>query len=168
MLKVRRATADDAKQLIVYMQQIANEPDVDIPLGPGEFDMTIEQEREFLARFEKTDNSLFLVAECNGVIVGELSCEGGKRRATRHHATVGISVAKNARGQGVGTALMAELMHWAKEGKVLHRLDLLVYARNAAARRLYRKFGFIDEGIRRHAVLTNGEYLDDVMMALLI
>ncbi len=45
---IREATPDDAAQLIGRLHRLAEEPGINITLGPGEFDMTVEQEREWL------------------------------------------------------------------------------------------------------------------------
>jgi len=168
MRHIREATPDDAAELIAYVQALANEPDIDIPLEPGEFTLTVEQEREFLEGATAADNSVFLVAVEDGRIVGACNVRGGHRRAMRHSASLGISVAKGWRGQGIGNALMGRLIEWARRGGVITRIELLVYCRNARAIHLYEKHGFEIEGTRRRAVFQDGEYLDGYTMALLL
>jgi putative acetyltransferase len=51
---------------------------------------------------------------------------------------------------------------------VVKRIYLFVHADNARAIRLYQNFGFVEEGRRRQSILRNGEYIDDLMMALLL
>lgn len=165
---IREARQEDAEQLLAHVQQLIAEPDINIPLAPDEFKLTLEEESQILADYAAAANSIFLVAEVDGEIVGALNCKGGARQATRHTAVLGISVSQAWRGQGVGRTLMAQAVVWAKQTGIVTRLELFVYARNQAAIALYRKFGFEVEGQRRRVIYQNGEYLDDLLMALLL
>ena len=42
---IREARPADAEQLIAHIQGLIEEPDMNIPLAPGEFNVTVEQER---------------------------------------------------------------------------------------------------------------------------
>ena len=163
-----QAQPDDAAGCIAYMEALALEPDIDIPLAPGEFRYTVEQEADILQDYADADNSLFLVAESKGQIVGILTCHGGARRATRHAATLGVSVRKGYRGQGIGSTLLRHAIHWANEGGVIKRIELDVYVRNQTAIRLYLEHGFEVEGRHRHAIYQDGQFLDDYVMSLLL
>lgn len=165
---IREAQPSDAKQLIAYVQHLAEEPDIDIPLARGEFNLTVEEEKQILADRMASDNSIMLVAEVGGQIVGQLGCKGGKHKATRHAVTLGMSVRRGWRNQGIGSALMARAVEWAKNTGVVTRIELNVYVRNEIAIHLYEKFGFQVEGRRRRAVYYDGEYVDDYIMALLL
>ena len=72
-----------------------------------------------------------------------------------------VAVAPERREQGVGAALMAELIKKAKE-RGATRMTLEVRPSNTAALALYEKFGFADYGRRPHYYLDNGE--DAVIM----
>jgi RimJ/RimL family protein N-acetyltransferase len=165
---IRKARPDDAPALIEQVRLLTEEPDIDIPLGPGEFTLTEEQEQQVLAESAATDNSVFLVAEIEGKIVGMLNCHGGKRKATRHAVTLGMSVRKEYRNQGIGGKLMEQAVAWAKGTGVVTRIELAVYARNARAIYLYERFGFVVEGQRQRAIRHGDVYLDDLIMALLL
>jgi RimJ/RimL family protein N-acetyltransferase len=165
---IREARPDDAPALIEQVRLLTEEPDIDIPLGPNEFTLTQEQERQVLAEYAVAENSVFLVAEAEGKIVGMLNCQGGKRQATRHAVTLGMSVRKAYRNQGIGGKLMEQAVAWAKGTGVVTRIELAVYARNARAIHLYEQFGFAVEGQRRRAVRHGDVYLDDLIMALLL
>ncbi len=167
-MTIREATPNDAEQLIAYIHRLDAEPDSMIPRGPGEFQMTVEAERALLAEYAVSDNAVYLVAEADGHVVGCLSCTGGKRRATRHNADFGLSVAPEWRNQGVGTALLGRLVAWADGTGILRRLELEVYAHNAPALHLYQKFGFAEEGRRQGAYLQGGRWIDGILMARLL
>ena len=126
---------------------IATEPPVDIPgraatwILDGTFVATVDEE-----------------------IVGSLHV--GR---TRHgFGDVGVTVKRAWRGKGVGTALFAAAIPWARE-QGLHKLSLSVFAHNAAGIALYEKFGFVEEGRRvKHYRRQSGELWDAVDMGLLL
>lgn len=164
---IREAKPDDAAQMIAHMQTLAEEPDRMIVTGPGEFNRTVEEERAILEAGAKSDNSVFMVAEANGQIIGLLDCSGGKRKANRHSTSLGMSIRKEWREQGVGTALMQAAIEWARGTGIVTRIELEVFAHNARAIHVYEKCGFQAEGIRRKAFFRDGQYIDSIIMALL-
>ena len=164
-IRIREARPDDAEQVIALVRSLAEEPDRNIITGPGEFSLTVDEERRFLAECAAQDHSVFLVAEVDGRIVGALDCQGGQRKAVRHAVTLGMSVHRDWRDQGIGSRLMAEGIEWARRSGVVKRIELSVFARNQRAIHLYEKFGFQVEGRRRKSIYQDGEYLDDLIMA---
>ena len=109
-----------------------------------------------------------LVAELDGNVVGNAGLHPvGPAVRRRHAMTLGICVEPKAQGQGVGTALMAALCEHADRWLGVLRLELTVYTDNAAALRLYRKFGFEIEGTHRGFALRDGVFVDAYAMARL-
>ncbi|MEN0613573.1 N-acetyltransferase [Klebsiella indica] len=108
-----------------------------------------------------------LVATINEQVVGHvvLSVEPNPRRS--HVATFGISVASQAHGRGVGSALMREMVNLCDNWLRIERIELTVFTDNSAAIALYRKFGFVVEGTGKRFALRNGEYVDAYFMARL-
>jgi RimJ/RimL family protein N-acetyltransferase len=81
---------------------------------------------------------------------------------------IGMMVAADWRGRGVGAALVAAAIEWA-QARGLHKLTLSVFPHNEAAIALYRKFGFLEEGRRtKHIRRANGELWDLIEMGLLL
>jgi len=122
--------------------------------------------RVYRRRFRRPwhDRSAQIVAIRENKVVGHLYIQREGHPVTRHVATLGISVAAAERGQGVGTALMAESVRWARRVGV-EKIVLSVYPHNTAAVALYRKFGFVDEGrLHRHSRKSSG-YEDEILMA---
>lgn len=109
-----------------------------------------------------------LVAERDGTVVGSAGLfPAGPSIRRRHAMTLGISVAADAQGTGVGTALMAALCDVADRWIGLLRIELTVYADNEVAQRLYRRFGFEVEGRFKAYALRDGQYVDALSMARL-
>jgi len=167
-ITIREAVPDDAEELVAYIHRLDDEPDPMVPRPPGEFLMTVDQERALLAEYAASDNSVYLIAEAEGRLVGSLSCTGGKRRATRHNADFGMSVAPEWRNQRIGTALLSRLVEWAEDTEIIRRLELEVYAHNAPALHLYQKFGFAEEGRRQRGYFQHGRFIDGILMARLL
>jgi len=112
------------------------------------------------------ERAAHLVALDGDRVVGSLSIERRSAHpATDHVATFGMFVAASHRGRGIGVALMREALAWAGRFGV-ERIELTVYPHNDAARGLYRRFGFVEEGrLVRHAKKSYG-YEDEILMAL--
>ena len=68
------------------------------------------------------------------------------------------------RAAGIGRKLVEAIIEHARQHVEL--LQLSVVADNMPARRLYASLGFVEYGIERHATKYQGEYHDDVLMAL--
>jgi putative acetyltransferase len=78
-----------------------------------------------------------------------------------------MGVHEDYQGQGVGSALLAAIVDLADNWYNLRRLELEVYADNAAGVALYRKFGFEAEGLYKKYAFRDGQYVDALPMARL-
>lgn len=164
---IREAKPTDAGQLIAFVHRVSAEPDSNLLLSPGEFNLTVAEEEETLTRYAHSDNSVFLVAEIEEKIVGELTLKGGSRLANRHTAVLGIAIDQDWRDKGIGSQLMARVIDWAKTTRILSRIELAVFTGNARAIHLYQKVGFEIEGRRRKVACRDGKFIDDLIMALI-
>jgi len=108
-----------------------------------------------------------LVACVEGEVVGHLGLEAFVRPRRRHAGEVGVAVRDDWQGRGVGTALMGAAMELADDWLGLTRVELVVYADNAAGVALYEKFGFEVEGTHRCYAFRDGGYVDACSMARL-
>jgi ribosomal-protein-alanine N-acetyltransferase len=71
------------------------------------------------------------------------------------HVTT-IAVQPRLRGEGIGTALMLELLSESRRGEArVATLDVRVS--NLEAQRLYARLGFVEEGLRKRYYEDNGE-----------
>lgn len=111
-------------------------------------------------------DDLHIVALLEDRLVGSASLmrQGGRRR---HVADLAIGVHDAAQGQGVGKSLMQALIDAADRWLDLHRVELTVFADNEGAIRLYRHFGFVEEGRLRDYAFRDGTYIDALFMGRL-
>jgi RimJ/RimL family protein N-acetyltransferase len=77
----------------------------------------------------------------------------------------GLAVDPSAQRQGVARALLQGAVQLARE-EGARKLSLRVFAGNAPARALYAAAGFEIEGVLQREFLVEGEWVDDVLMAL--
>ena len=98
---VRQAVPADARGYIRLIKTVLREqPPVDTPYAPDEFDPPVERIRDRIAEVAGLENSLFLVAEAERRIVAALTCGGGTLKADRHMTALGVYVEKEWRGKG--------------------------------------------------------------------
>ncbi|MEK4667783.1 GNAT family N-acetyltransferase [Niallia sp. FSL R7-0271] len=110
------------------------------------------------------NNSLFLVAETAGRLVGFSRCEGGALKRTTHRADFGICVLKEFWGYGIGTLLLKSTIEWA-DSIPLKKLSLSVLETNQKAISMYTKHGFEVEGILKNDKrLADGRFYSTIVM----
>ena len=78
-----------------------------------------------------------------------------------------ILIGPAGQGKGLGTEATRLIVGYGIEELGLHRIELGVYSFNPRAQRAYQKAGFVVEGVRRDALLWDGEWADDIVMSVL-
>ena len=71
----------------------------------------------------------------------------------------------NFHSMGIGSALMNKLLEYCNNIFKIKKIELSVFSSNKKAIRLYKKYGFSIEGIKRQSVLINGKFEDEIFMA---
>ncbi len=160
-IAVRRARPDDAADIARLMA----DPEVfgnllQLPMT------TAESWQQRLAQ-DPAAGHLHVLAVRDGQVVGSAGLHPQERLRRRHCAMLGISVARAAQGQGVGTALMQTLCDYADDWAQILRIELTVFTDNHRAIALYQRFGFRTEGTHRAYALRQGVYADVLAMARL-
>ena len=157
-----------------------------VPIAPGHIEGfrealdAVARERKYLAQVEarplawaqafvtenlERDNPQFVALD-NGRVVGFCDIIPNLRPGFTHSGSLGMGILRDWRGRGLGRALLEACLEKAFR-KGLTRIELEVYASNTAAIALYRKLGFVQEGVKRHARCLDGRYDDLLVMALL-
>jgi RimJ/RimL family protein N-acetyltransferase len=158
---VRRAAARDASSFLELWRTVVAEGRY---VRTEEVTLTV---RHYRRRFRHswTSEEAELVAVEGTCVIGHLNVSREESPATRHVASLGMSVVPDRRGQGVGRALLQSCLDWAREFGV-EKLALSVYPDNERALGLYRKMGFVEEGrLTGHSKKAMG-YRDEIVMGL--
>ena len=163
--KIIEGIPADAQQLLDLSKAVIGENDFQVTT-PEEFNLNLEQEEQWVEKLNSCSNSLLLVAKVNDEIVGLLDFHGRtNRRKIAHVGSFGMSVKKEYRGQGIGSALLNTIIQWGKEHPQIEKIGLAVLSNNENAITVYKRLGFIEEGRRINEIkLSDNEYLDDILM----
>lgn len=161
---IRRATTDDVDALLALRHEVAAEG---VWIG-AEVPLDLEGDRakhlDSIERMEAGERTVFLVAVRGSQIVGSLHVGEGIEGI----GDLGMNLAADARGHGLGRRLMDEAISWATLAG-LHKLALQHWPWNHRAHRLYEKVGFVEEGyLRRHYRRKDGSVWDAVVMGLVL
>ncbi|HZR92739.1 MAG TPA: GNAT family N-acetyltransferase [Gaiellaceae bacterium] len=165
-LLVRPAQPRDAQALVALAAAVASEPEGWLIGDEGR--RGAGDERRYLKALRRYADAAVFVAEAEGRIVGRLSVARDPHPASAHVADLGLMVAADYRRRGVGRALLAAAVEWARTSGVA-KLELHVFPHNAPAIALYESFGFVREGYRRAHYRRGGYghgYVDAILMAL--
>ena len=161
MLQIRPATIDDADT--IWKAEVAT---AQVPgrllSRPDELELSSFEAKLRLL----SDSGGYVVAVDGGRVCGHAVLEPMSLASRSHVLSLTIVVHPGQTGRGIGTALLTHLQGWARSKPEVRKVELLVRATNAGARRLYERFGFVEEGRFRERVrLPNGEFVDDIAMA---
>jgi RimJ/RimL family protein N-acetyltransferase len=163
--KVRPADPSDAEALTRLAEAVSAEPEGWLISANGEW-RSVGEERRYLKALRRYPNAAVFVAErSDGAIIGRLSLARDAHPASAHVADLGLMVAKDARGRGVGRALLEAAVAWALDASI-RKLELHVFPWNEPAIQLYERFGFDREGLRKGHYQRAGDDVDAILMAL--
>jgi RimJ/RimL family protein N-acetyltransferase len=161
-VRVRRAVPDDVDAIVDLFVAVVDEGrwlGTEPPV-----DRAAQRERFLEQVGEGTESASLVAVTAEGEVVGHARVD-----VTPYNvAGLGMMVDARWRGQGVGTAIVVAAIDAARQIGA-HKLALQVWPHNEAARRLYLRHGFAEEGmLRRHYPRRNGELWDAVVMGLVL
>lgn len=82
-------------------------------------------------------------------------------------AQLGLDISKFARGRGYATQVYEYMLWYLFDQLGLNRIGLYVIETNSVAINLYKKLGFIEEGVLREAIFRDGKFNDYIQMSML-
>lgn len=118
------------------------------------------------SRIEQDDRlDMAIIDAASGDWAGELAINDWD--ADNRSCGIRIAVDAAYRDRGVGTEAMRLAIDYVFESLPIHRLSLEVFAFNPRAIAVYRKLGFVQEGVLRDALFWDGEFHDTILMSIL-
>lgn len=113
------------------------------------------------------ERSTIFIAEEDGEHAGFLSLEASPWKSLSCTTMLMVGVLSSHQGKGIASQIFERSELWASD-KGIHRIELLVIAYNTSAIRLYKKLGYIEEGIRKESSYLGGKFVDEIYMAKLL
>jgi len=151
--------------MINFYNFVGGETDF-LSFGKDDFKKDPAEYENYIENIKKENNSIILLAKAEGKIIGIATINSNQKTRTRHVGVLGIVIEKRYWGLGLGRKLMNLLINWAKSNNITKKITLLTNENNKKARDLYKKIGFIEEGLLTMDNYINGVYYNTVIMGL--
>lgn len=165
-IALRQARPGDASTLRALLDRLDRETPY-LGFVPGERSPHFLATQQQIIEDPTEANGAIFLTFSGADAVGFLQAEVCPLLRYRHCLTIAIGVLQTHAGAGIGRRLFEAAEAWARARRI-HRLELTVATHNERAIALYMKSGFAIEGRLRHAVVVDGQYVDDYIMAKLI
>ncbi|HEX2924957.1 MAG TPA: GNAT family N-acetyltransferase [Ruminiclostridium sp.] len=163
---LRCPTAKDAAELSELRVKIDGETE-NLDREPGEGFLLPKDFESLVYKDSISERTLFLVAEAGGKIVGFTRCEGNELNRFKHKAEFGICILKDYWGHGIGNIMLEKVLTWA-DAAGIEKISLTVVQTNTKAIKLYKKYGFLEEGVLiKDRIHKDGNYYNTVIMGRL-
>lgn len=155
-LEIRYTVLEDAESLLEWLK----EPGI-LRGFPMQDPLEVDDSVKHWISFSKYKSSLTAMLDGKPVGIATLCLMPYRKLA--HQCLLSIIVSQEARGKGVGTVLLNNLIHLAKQYFGIEVLYLEVYEGNPAVS-LYHRFGFREVGFQKHFMKEEGEYVAKIVM----
>jgi len=160
MLTIRPSRDEDIAAIaVIYAHHVLH--------GTGTFETEAPTESDMASRRADvlSRNLPYLVAEHGGEVLGFAYCNWFKPRpAYRFSAEDSIYLADTARGQGVGSQLLAALSLAAEAAGVRKLIAVIGDSANTGSIRVHQSQGFVHVGVLKESGWKFGQWLDVVLM----
>jgi len=162
MIKIRPHLISDIPYRVIWL----NNPKVSkfISEKPGQ-KTTLKKEELWFDKYSKDKNKKFFTICIDSMPIGFMGLS--RIDKTNRNADAFIAIGDDKyRGKGFGKIAMQYLVDYGFDKLGLHKINLGVFEKNIPAVNLYKKLGFVIEGIMRDEVFFNGEYHNQISMAI--
>ena len=160
---IRYPVIEDAENLMNFINELSQEKTFILKQGEQ---MDLKGEKKFLIDMIKKINkkqAIMLLVVNNNTIIGNCRVDL-QEKVHSHVGNLGISIAKDFRGEGLGKLLMRITLKKAKKNFLsLKIITLGVFANNAIAQTMYKQMGFIEYGRLPQAIMHRGQYIDHIL-----
>lgn len=123
-----------------------------------------EEHQSWIERLSGDDRTEFFAVYLDGGLVGGVSLS--QIDADNGRAEWAFYLDGTVQGRGLGSALEFRFLDYVLVEKGLYKLNCEVLSFNEAVIRLHKKFGFVEEGIRREHISREGKRLDTTLLGI--
>ncbi len=164
-VKLRAVEQKDLPQVTAAL----NDPGISMPLGGHYFAISLRCEEKWYDNYLANEyqlSSLVIENLQTGEYMGNIGFNDISWKNRK--ATVGLFLNRRYWSQGYGTDALMALCHFGFTQLNLQRIQLFVYETNKRGIRSYEKCGFQVEVVQKSASYVDGEYVDDLIMGVLV
>ncbi len=149
------------------VREMFNDPEIENLVVGWAFPLSsYAQEKWFESHYNDRTDFRFIIEtpEDGAVGIATLTDIDWKNRCAMH----GIKLAnKERRAKGIGTDAVMAIMRYAFDELQLHRLDGAWFDDNLPSKNMYKKCGWVEEGVRREYIFKQGKYRDLTVVGVL-
>jgi len=162
MIEIRSHRISDIPYRVIWL----NNPNVNQYIG--EFSgqkTTLAKQKAWFNKYLKDKNKKFFTISYGKIPIGFMGLS--RIDKINHNADAFIAIGDDKyRGKGFGKIAMQYLVKFGFKKLGLHKISLGVFEKNKPAVKLYKKLGFVTEGILKDDVFFAGEYHNQILMAI--
>lgn len=148
------------------MAKHANNPKIENNLSDGfPHPYTVEDGKKFLKMFMEDSSQLILCIDVNGEAAGSIGIH--PRKDIYHkNAEIGYWLGEPFWEQGIISRAVPQMVTLGFKTFDIERIYAPVFGRNKASQRVLQKCGFEIEGEFKDTVFKNGQFEDEVVLAI--
>lgn len=130
----------------------------------------LHDNREFTLKdtiewYTKTNPDFYIIENKDKEMVGYVRTSNNS--VSNKSITIGLDIHSKFRRRGYAYSAYLVLVDYIFQLMNYNRVDLEVLSTNTPAILLYEKIGFKYEGLKREAIIRNGQYIDSILMSIL-
>lgn len=165
-ITIIEATPSMAEDLLLLNNMLDNETEFRA-YKPGERKTLPEEYALYIDEVINSKNSNMFVAFDGVTPIGLLEANGSSFTRKAHVTHIVIGILNEYTGRGIGKLLFTRMEEWARAIGLV-RLELTVFTYNIPAIKLYKKLGFVTEGIIKSSFKLDDKYIDEYLMAKIL
>ncbi len=163
---LRPAVPEDAAAIIKTIKSTSQERSYVLMEQYGK---SADSEKEYI-RLIDCEKCLLLVAVVGDEVVGSLAAfqaDDGHNPRTEHILKIGLHLAEQYRGLGIGSLMLQYVDAWAREHR-FKKLEASIFTTNKRSLHLFDRAGFHEEGMRLKRFWVGNDYFDEVLMGKIL
>lgn len=149
-----------------FLRNMINDEEMEHNVIGWSFPVSRYEQQKWFENTIQNKNNLRFIIEAEGKSIGlaTLTSIDWKNRKACH----GVKLfSDNIKGKGYGTDAVITIMKYAFEELQLNRLYSTILEYNEPSRKLYKKCGWVEEGIIRKSIFKKNMYHNEIMIGIL-